>query len=181
MDWTNHLTSFTYFQKKYPHSMRLNFFHHRTMFWTPNCQFFSNCVHFWWGGSTLAISEDKKIGLNEPLWTSFIYFQKKYPRSMRLNFFDHRTLFWSPNRQFQSNSAFWLAGSTLARVVDKIKKNGLNERLRKSFIYFQKKYPRSIRLNFFDHRTLFWSPGRQFQLNYAHCWWTGSTLAIIGD
>ena len=29
-----------------------------------------------------------------------IVIYKKYPRSMRLNFFDHRTLFWSPNHQF---------------------------------------------------------------------------------
>ena len=29
-----------------------------------------------------------------------IVIYKKYPRSMRLNFFDHRTWFWPPNRQF---------------------------------------------------------------------------------
>ena len=32
--------------------------------------------------------------------TAEIVIYKKYPRSMRLNFFDHRTLYWSPNRQF---------------------------------------------------------------------------------
>ena len=137
----------------------------------------------WRAVSTLAIIGDKiKNGLNDPLWTTFIYFQKKYPRSMRLNFFDHRTLFLSPNRQFQSNCAHCLwAGSNLVIVGDKIKKNWLNEPLWTSFIFFQKKYPRSIRLNFFDHRTLFLSPNRQFQSNCAHCLWAGSNLAIIGD
>ena len=37
-----------------------------------------------------------------------IVIYKKYPRSMRLNFFDHRTLFWPPNRQFQSELAHFL-------------------------------------------------------------------------
>ena len=143
MDWTNDFQQvLSIARKKYPRSMRLNFFNHRTLFWSPNCQFQSNCAHFWWAGSPLAIIGDKiKKWLNELLWTSFTYFQKKYPRSMRLNFFNHRTLFWSPNRQFQSNCAhFWWTGSTLAIIGDRIT-NGLNEPLWTSFIYFQKKYP----------------------------------------
>ena len=44
---------------------------------------------------------------------------------MRFNFFEHRTLFWSPNRQFLSDLAHFLwASSTWARVGDKIKKLG---------------------------------------------------------
>ena len=164
MDWTNHFGQvLSISKKKYPHSMRLNFFDHRTLFLSPNRQFQSNCAHCWWAGSTLDIVGDKikKNWLNEPLWTSFIFFHKKYPRSIRLNFFDHRTLFLSPNRQFQSNCAHcWWAGSTLDIVGDKIKKNWLNEPLWTSFIFFHKKYPRSMRLNFFDHRTLFWSANR---------------------
>ena len=50
-------------------------------------------------------------GTNEVAYTSMwsmfgamlsaeIVIYKKYPNSMRLNFFDHRTLFWSPNPQF---------------------------------------------------------------------------------
>ena len=38
-----------------------------------------------------------------------------------------------------------------------------------------------MRLNFFDHRTLFWPPNRQFQSELAHFLWTCSTSAIIGD
>ena len=36
---------------------------------------------------------NKKNGLNELFWTSFQLFPKKYPRSMSLNFFDHRYCF----------------------------------------------------------------------------------------
>ena len=107
----------------YPRSITLKFFDHRTLFWSPNRQFQSNYPHCCWAGSTLAIIGDKiKKLLERTTLDKFYLFPKKRPRSMRLNFFNHQTLFWSPNRQFQSNSAFWLPGSTLARVVDKIKK-----------------------------------------------------------
>ena len=101
---------------------------------------------------------NKKIGLSEPFWLSFYLFQKKYPRSMRLNFFDHRTLFWTPNRQFLSKGAhFGWARSTLAINGDEIKKLDWANHFIQVFTFFQKKYP-----NFFDHRTLFWTPNRQF-------------------
>ena len=48
-------------------------------------------------------------------------------------------------------------------------------------IVIYKKYPRSMRLNFFDHRTWFWPPNRQFWSEMAHFLWACSTLAIIGD
>ena len=38
-----------------------------------------------------------------------------------------------------------------------------------------------MRLNFFDHRTLFWTPNRQFLSNSANFWWVDSILAVIGD
>ena len=42
--------------------------------------------------------------LKKLIWTKhfghvFTYFQKKYPRSMRLNFFDHRTVVWTWTHQ----------------------------------------------------------------------------------
>ena len=124
MDWTNHFGQVLSISKK---SIRARW--GLTFSITEHCfghqivNFSGICVNLV-GRLTLAIIGDKiKNGLNEPLWTSFIYFQKKYPHSMRLNFFDHRTLFLSPNRQFQSNCAHcWWAGSTLSLVWDKIKK-----------------------------------------------------------
>ena len=126
MYWTNDFCQvLTISRKKYPRSMRLNFFNHRTLFWSPNRHFQSNCAHFWWAGSTLAIIGDKikKMTERNTVDKFYLFPKKKYPRSMRLNFFNHQTMFCSPNRQFQSNCAhFWWAGSTLAIVVDKIKK-----------------------------------------------------------
>ena len=83
--------------KNWPHTMRLNFFDHRTLFWTPNRQFYSNCAHFWWVSSTLAIicDEIKQLDWPNHFEIVFIYFQKKEPK-----FFDRRSLFWWPNRQF---------------------------------------------------------------------------------
>ena len=61
--------------------------------------------------------------------------QKKYP-----NFFDYRTWFWSPNRQFWSNCAQFLwAGSTLAIIRGEIKKLDWANPFGQSFTYFQKK------------------------------------------
>ena len=108
--------------------------------------------------------------------------RKKHPGSKRLNVFDHRTLFWPPYRQFQSNCAhFCWAGFTLAIVVDGIKKMDWTNDLGQVLSISRKKHPRSKRLNVFDHRTLFWSPNRQFQSNCAHLWWAGFTLAIVVD
>ena len=38
-----------------------------------------------------------------------------------------------------------------------------------------------MRLNFFEHWTLFWSLNRQFPSDLAHFLWTSSTWAIVGD
>ena len=58
--------------------------------------FLSNCAHFWWVCSTLAVIGDemKKLIWPDRFGQVFYLFTKKYP-----NFFDHRTLFWWPNRQ----------------------------------------------------------------------------------
>ena len=61
---------------------------------------------------------------------------KKYPRSMGLNFFDHWTLFWLPNRQFLSDFAHLLwASSTWAIIGDKL---GTGNHFRHVFTDFQK-------------------------------------------
>ena len=58
---------------------------------------------------------------------------------MRLNFFDHRTLFWPPNRQFQSEMAHFLwECSTLAIIGDKTKKSGTANHFGQVFTNFQK-------------------------------------------
>ena len=175
---------FTDFQKKYPCSMRLNFFEHRTLIWSTNRQFWFDLAHFLWASSTWAIVRDniKTIGHSEPFWTRFYRFSKKYPRSMRLNFFEHWTLFWSLNRQFPSDLAHFLwTSSTWAIVGDKVEKIGQSEPFWTRFYHFSKKYPRSMRLNFFEHWTLFWSLNRPFLSDLAHFLWASSTWAIVGD
>ena len=184
-NWTERTTleRFYLFPKQYPRSMRLTFFDHRTLFCSPNCQFFCNCAHFWWARSTLALSEDKikKKWTERTTLDKFLYIsRKKYPCSIRLNIFAHRIFFWSPDRQFQSNYAYcWWAGSTSAKAGDKIKKNDWTNHIGQVLFFPKKKFPRSMRLNFFDHRTLFWSPNCQFQSNCAHFWLAGSTLAVV--
>ena len=185
-NWTERTTldRFYLFPKHYPRSMRLNFFDQRTLFWSPNCQFFSNCAHFWWAGSTLAISEDKikKNWTERTTLDKFILFPKK------IFALDEDLLFRSLNNVLVAKLSISvkLCSFLLGRVhfsrnwVWNIK-NGLNEPLCTNFTYFQKKYPRSMRLNFFDHRTLFSLPNCQFLSNCAHLWWACSTLAIIGD
>ena len=118
--------------------------------------------HNWWW--------NEKNGLNKPFWTSFYLFPKKYPRSMRLNFFDHRTLFWTPNLQFISICAhFWCAGSNLAIIRDKIRKLDWGNHFGQGFNYLQK----SIRARW----------GLTFSIT-EHCFGHQNiifTLAIIGD
>ena len=177
-------TRFYRFSKKYPRSMRLNFFEHWTLFWSPNRQFLSDFAHFLWASSTWAIFGDKIeiLGRANLFGHVFTNLKKKYPRSMRLNFFEHRTLFWSANRQFSSDSAHFLrASSTWAIVGEKITKIGQSEPVWTRFYRFSKKYPRSMRHNFFEHWTLFWSPNRQFLSDLAHFLWASSTWAIVGD
>ena len=165
--------------------MRLNFFEHRTLFWSTNRQFFPDLAHFLWASSTWAIVRDniKKIGHSEPFWTRFYQFSKKYPCSMRLNFFEHWTLFWSTNRQFLSDLAHFLwASSTWAIVRDNIKKNWAYRTILDTFLpIFQKSIRARWGLTFFDNRTLFWSPNRQFLSDLAHFLWACSTWAIVGD
>ena len=85
------------------------------------------------------VKSKKKIGQTEPFWTRFYRFSKKYPRSMRFNFFEHRTLFWSTNRQFWFDLVHFLwASSTWARVGDKIKKLGGASHFGHVFTDFQK-------------------------------------------
>ena len=162
--------------------MRLNFFEHRTLFYTKNRQFWFDLGHFLWASFTSARIEDKikKIGRSKPFWTRFYQFSKNYPRSMRFNFFEHRTLFWSPNRQFFVwFGSFFVGKFHLSHSWGWNKKIGQNEPFWTRFYRFSKKYPRSMRLNFFKHQTLFWSPNRQFlsdlaffvgKLNLSHSW-----------
>ena len=48
---------------------------------------------------TIRMAFTKIWGVFGAMVIAEIVIYKKYPRSMRLNFFDHRTLFWSPNHQ----------------------------------------------------------------------------------
>ena len=155
LDWANHFGQvFVYIHKKYPRSMRLNFFDHRTLFWTPNRQFQSNCAHFWWAVSTLAIIRvEKKVGLSEPFWTGFHLFPKKVSKLFR-----------------SANMVLVIKSSTLVQMcsffVGRLHFSvnwGWNKKwterviLDKFLLISRKNYP-----NFFDHRTLFWTPNRQF-------------------
>ena len=159
--------------------MRLNFLR------TPNFVLVTKSSIFVQLGSfsvvKLHLSHSKKIVQSEPFWTRFHRFSKQYPRSMRLNFFEQRTLFWSPNRQLLSDLAHFFVGKLyLSHSWGYSKKIGQSEPFWTRFHQFSKKYPRSMRLNFFEHRTLFWSPNRQFLSDLAHFLWASSTWAIVG-
>ena len=58
--------------------MRLNFFDHRTLFWTQSFQFYSNCAHYWWLCSILAINGDeiKKMDWANYFGQVYTYFQQ---------------------------------------------------------------------------------------------------------
>ena len=61
----------------------------------PNTEYTVNT-----SGGTIRMAYTSMWGVFGALGIAEIAIYKKYPRSMRLIFFDHRTLFWSPFRQF---------------------------------------------------------------------------------
>ena len=156
LDWANHFgQSFTYFQKKLSELFR-----------SPNivldtkssildqlCSFLVGSLHFShnWGGN-------KKLDWANHFGQSFTYFQKKLSE-----------LFRSPNIVLDTKSSIlvqlfsFLVGSLhFSHNWVWNKKLDWANHFGQVITYFQKKYPRSMRLNFFDHRTLFWTPNRQF-------------------
>ena len=156
LDWANHFgQSFTYFQKKLSELFR-----------SPNivldikssildqlCSFLVDSLHFShnWGGN-------KKLDWANHFGQSFTYFQKKLSE-----------LFRSPNIVLDTKSSIlvqlfsFLVGSLhFSHNWVWNKKLDWANHFGQVITYFQKKYPRSMRLNFFDHRTLFWTPNRQF-------------------
>ena len=121
--------------------MRLKFFDHRTLFWSPDCQFQSNCAHFSWAGSILAIVGDKI-----KKWTERTTSDKFYLFPNKVSALDEAQLFRSPiivlvtklSISMEFLLVLW-AGSTLAIIGNKTK---WNERTTLDKFYL---FPKSIR------------------------------------
>ena len=101
--------------------------------------------NWWW---------NKKNGLNEPFWTSFL------PISKKLSALDEAQLFRSPNIVLDTKSSILVQWCSFLIGMLYFSHNwrwnykiGLTGPFWTSFYLFPKKYP-----NFFDHRTLFWWP-----------------------
>ena len=93
LDWANHFGQiFTYFQKKLSELFRSTniVLDTKSSILVQLFSFLVGSLHF----SHIWVW-NKKLDWANHFGQVITYFQKKYP-----NFFDHRTLFWSPNRQF---------------------------------------------------------------------------------
>ena len=102
-----------------------------------------------WAGSTLAIIGDQiENGLNEPSWKNFTYFQKSIHARWGLKFSITEQCFGHQIINFNRIVLIFLwAGSTLAIVLDKIKKMDWMNDFWQVLSISRKKYTRSIRLN----------------------------------
>ena len=164
--------------------MRLNFFEHRTFVLVTKSSIFVRSGSFFVGKLHLSHiwGYSKKNWASEPFWTGFYQFSKKYPRSMRLNFFENRTfVLVTKSSIFVRSGSIFVGKLHLSHSWGYSKKNWASEPFWTRFYQFSKKYPRSMRLNFFEHRTLIWSPNRQLLSDLAHFLWSSSTWAIVGD
>ena len=136
--------------------MRLNFFDHRTLFLSPNCQFQSNCAHFWLSGSTLAVvvNKIKKMDWRNHFGQVLSFFKKIIRARSGWTFSITKHCFGHQIVNF-SRICVNLMGRLHISHKRGLIKNWTERTTLDKFYLFPKKYLRSIRLNFFDHKHCF--------------------------